>query len=105
MHYKAKIYQPAKTAMQSGKAKTKQWVLEYTPMAPMTPDPLMGWNTMSDTTRQLQVKFDSQEAAEAYAKQKNLDYEVLPPKHRAVKPKAYAANFAFERQLPYDKRA
>lgn len=89
----AKIYQPAKTAMQSGKAGTKFWVLEFVPNSRMTPDPLMGWNTMNDTLGEVKLRFPTCEDAEEYAKAKGITYIVKTPKIRAVKPKSYAANF------------
>lgn len=98
---KAKIYQPSKTAMQSGRAKTHEWVLEYQSVSAMTPDPLMGWNTSCDTLSQIQLKFPTREAAIAYAKAKALDYLVIEPKQIRSKPKSYAANFSFGRRRAY----
>ena len=103
MKAKAKIYKPAKTAMSSGRAKTKHWVLEFVPAAAMTPEALMGWNTMRDTTRQVQLRFETQDAAEAYAQKKGIAYELHVPHERVYTPKSYAANFAFSRQLPFAK--
>ena len=59
---RARIYKPAKNAMQSGKARTKQWVLEYEPESPRTIDPLMGWTSSSDTQSQVRLRFESREA-------------------------------------------
>ena len=101
MEAKAKIYQPAKTAMSSGQNKTRFWLLEYKPRAGMTPEPLMGWNTQSDTLQQLKLKFDSKEEAIAYAERKNIPFEVKEPKTRKVTGKSYAANFANDRFLPF----
>ncbi|MBN66098.1 MAG: oxidoreductase [Rickettsiales bacterium] len=95
---KAIIYQPSKTAMQSGRAKTHYWLLEYTPSTKMTPDPLMGWNS-GDTLNQVRLRFDTQEQAEDFAKQKGLDYVVRAPKPRKFEPKSYAANFNFNRRV------
>lgn len=97
----AKIYRPAKTAMQSGRAKTHFWVLEYKPVAPMTPDALMGWNSGPNTLAQIQLKFPTKEAAIAYAKAKNIAYEVIDPRPVRTGPKSYAANFAFSRKCAY----
>ena len=94
---RARIYQPAKTAMQSGTAKTRQWVLDYTPSSARAVDPLMGWTSSSDTQSQVRLRFDSKEAAIDYAKAHGIDYHVSEPKTRRVKPKAYADNFAFTR--------
>jgi hypothetical protein len=96
----AKIYQPAKTAMQSGKAKDF-WLLEFTRHIPATPEPLMGWNTMGDTKEQVKLKFDTKEQAIAFAKAKAIPYEVLQPHVRKTPPKAYAANFAANRRRAY----
>lgn len=101
----AKIYQPAKTAMQSGKAKTAYWLLEYTPNAAMTPEPLMGWNTQSDTLQQLKLKFATKDEAIAYAEKKAIRFEVLEPKQRKITGKSYASNFANDRSLPFAQTA
>lgn len=103
MNRHAKIYQPAKNAMQSGKAKTNHWVLEFPRTAGMSPDSLMGWNTMADTTQQLSLKFATLEEAQAYAEAKNIAYDVVQPKAASVPPKQYAANFAFNRRRAYDQ--
>jgi hypothetical protein len=93
----ARIYQPAKTAMQSGRAKTRQWVLDYEQATQRVPDPLMGWSSAGDTLNQVQVRFDTLEEALAFAKQRGLDYTVIPPHQRSLKPKAYADNFRYDR--------
>lgn len=98
----AKIYQPAKTAMQSGKGKTHHWVLEYEKPAPGTPDALMGWNTMSDTLTQVKLVFASKEEAIAYATAKKLTYSVSEPKTAVVPPKAYAENFSNAKRKAWD---
>lgn len=98
----AKIYQPAKTAMQSGKAKTKCWKLEYAPIAKGTPDALMGWNTMPDTRAQLNLLFPTKEEAIAYATAKGIAFELIEPKKTVVPPKAYAENFATGKRKAFD---
>ncbi len=98
----AKIFKPAKTAMQSGKARTRKWRLEYAPPAPMTPDALMGWNTMPDTIAQIRLEFATKEEAVAYAKAKNVAFEVLEPKKPVVPPKAYAENFSHAKRKAFD---
>ncbi len=98
----ARIYQPTKTAMQSGRGKTKCWKLEYVPLGKGKPDALMGWNTMPDTRAQVHLEFPTQEEAVAYATAKNIPFEVLEPKEVKVKPKAYANNFAFDRRKSFD---
>lgn len=96
----ARIYQPARTAMQSGTAKTKDWVLEFAPDSPREIDPLMGWTSSSDTQRQVKLRFESQEAAEDYAKAQGFDYVVLQPKTRAanIRARGYGENFATDRK-------
>ena len=76
---RARIYQPAKTAMQSGTAKTKTWLLEYEPDAARVVDPLMGWTGSGDTQSQVRLRFDSKEAALAYAAEKGISAEVVEP--------------------------
>lgn len=99
---KAIIFQPAKTAMQSGRAKTKHWLLEFERSVPMTPDALMGWTTMSETVpQQLHLKFATKEEAIAYAKAHGLAYEVREPEVAKVPPKAYAENFAFNKRKAF----
>lgn len=102
MHIKARIYKPAKTAMQSGRKKTKMWVLEFEPATKKSPDPLMGWNS-GTTLEQIRLEFDTQEAAIAHANKLGVAYEVIEPKERIMKPKAYASNFAFARRQPFSQ--
>lgn len=100
MKLKAKIYQPAKTAMQSGRAKTHHWVFEYAPAQKNAPEPLMGWNS-GGTLQQIRLEFDSKEQAIAYAKEKGVAYEVFEPKKRVYKPKSYAANYAWDKRTAF----
>ncbi len=76
----AKIYRPAKTAMQSGKAKTHLWVLEFDQSAPRVIDPLMGYTGSGDMQQQVKLTFETREAAEAYAKANGIAYRVMEPK-------------------------
>jgi len=92
-----RIFQPAKNAMQSGRAKTKTWILEFRPIAAERADELMGWTGGGDTRKQLQMKFDSKELAIAFADKKGLTYEVQEPKERKLQMKNYADNFALNR--------
>ena len=97
----ARIFIPAKTAMQSGKANTREWVLEFEPASARVSDPLMGWTVTSDTAGQVQMLFDTREEAVAYAQRHGIAFEVLAPKqHRRIL-KAYADNFAFSRREPW----
>jgi hypothetical protein len=97
----ARIYRPSKTAMQSGRAKTHQWLLEFEPAAPRLPDPLMGWTLTTDTDGLIRLSFETQEAAVAYAQKRRIAFEILetPEVKRVVK--AYADNFAFTRKQPW----
>ncbi|APF37811.1 ETC complex I subunit [Chelatococcus daeguensis] len=97
----ARIYKPTKTAMQSGTAKTKRWLLEYEAEKPREVEPLMGWTSSSDMRQQLRLSFDSQEEAEAYARRNGIAYRVeqpLAPKRRII---SYSDNFKFNRVTPW----
>ena len=89
---KAKIYIPAKTAMQSGKGKLKDWVLEFITKDPSI-NPLMGWETSTDTLEEVVLKFPSKEKAIEYAKRNNISYNVIEPKKKEYVIKSYADNF------------
>lgn len=97
---RARIYQPAKTAMQSGVAGTRQWVLEYAPASARDIDPLMGWTSSSDMLSQVKLRFDSKEAALEYARDHGIDAVVQEPKKRKVniRPRGYGENFATDRR-------
>ena len=95
---KARIYRPAKTSMQSGRAKMKRWVLDYPRSSKVAADTLMGWQSSSDTQRQVRMWFNTSDEAIAYAEAKGIDYEVTEPKSRKLRMKAYADNFAFDRK-------
>jgi hypothetical protein len=87
------IYKPAKTAMQSGVAKTKKWVLEFLPVAPKYVEPLMGWIGSRDTQQQVKLYFSSIEEAEQYAKNNEIVYSIRVEQKRSHLPKSYADNF------------
>jgi hypothetical protein len=89
----ARIYQPAKSAMQSGEAHTRSWVLDYSPAKSCKIEPLMGWTSSGDQKAQIRLKFLSLEDALAYAKAQGITYTLNAPHKRARKPKAYADNF------------
>ncbi len=93
----ARIYRPTKTAMQSGRAGTKTWVLEYEPASPREVEPLMGWTSSGDMNSQIKLKFETREDAIAYAKRKGIEYHVQEPRKRRVTAKAYADNFKYGR--------
>lgn len=92
----ARIFRPAKTAMQSGRANTKYWVLEFEPASPRWNEPLMGWTGTSDATASLRLKFASKEDAVAYAERAGLDYLVREPHRRRPRLKNYADKFRWE---------
>jgi hypothetical protein len=94
----ARIYKPAQTAMQSGPARTKEWVLEYEPEVPREIDPLMGWTSSRDMKSQIVLAFDSKEEAIAYAEANGIAYRLSEPKSRRPVRKAYADNFRFGRK-------
>lgn len=97
---RARIYQPARNAMQSGTAKTRDWVLDFAPADAREIDPLMGWTSSADTQRQVRLRFASLEAALDYAKAKGIEAEVLQAQKRApnVRPGGYGENFATNRK-------
>ena len=94
-----RIYQPPKSAMQAGRAKTDRWALEFEPESARQLDPLMGWTSSRDTKGQVRLWFDSKDEAIAYARNKGLMYTVEEARPRSVRPKSYAANFARNRIL------
>lgn len=89
----AHIYQMPKNAMQSGKARTSQWVLEFDPAEAKRPDPLMGWAGSGDTRQQLRLTFPSMETAKAYAEREDISYHISMPAPKTLKIQAYADNF------------
>ena len=97
----ARIYKPAQTAMQSGPARTKEWVLEYEPEAPREIEPLMGWTSSRDMKGQIHLSFDTKEEAIAYAERSGIAYRVMEAKPRRAVRKAYADNFRFGRSEPW----
>ncbi|MBP0482194.1 ETC complex I subunit [Sagittula salina] len=100
---RARIYQPARTAMSSGQGKTKHWVLDYVAESPRAIDPLMGWTSSSDTQSQVRLQFETKEAALAYAKDHGIDAVVTEPKKRKpnIRARGYAENFASDRRAPW----
>ena len=89
---KAKIYKPSKTAMQSGIKKFDKWVIEFVTEKPGI-NPLMGWESSSDTYSELKLEFKTKEIAIDYAKKNKIDYELIEPKKRKINKKSYADNF------------
>ena len=98
----ARIYKPAKTAMQSGEAKTKRWVLEFAPAVAREIDPLMGWTSSSDMNSQVQMFFDSKERAVAFATKHKIPHEVEEPQESGPREgKSYSDNFRYARVEPW----
>lgn len=97
----AKIYRPAKTAMQSGKAKTHLWLLEFDADTPRTIDPIMGYTSSADTRQQVRLTFETQELAVAYAERNGIEYRVIEPKEATRKSVSYSDNFRFSRSQPW----
>lgn len=93
----ARIYQPARTAMQSGDAGTKSWVLEFEPEAPRENDALMGWTSSGDTRQQVRLLFETKEEAMAYAQRNGLPYTLTEPTEKTAPTKSYADNFRYGR--------
>ena len=89
---KAKIYSPNKSAMQSGLNKTGKWILEFETKNP-TKNPLMGWESSSDTLTELKLEFTSKDLAINYAKKNKINFELIEPKKRKIVKKSYADNF------------
>lgn len=95
---KVKIISPTKNAMQSGMAKDGLWLLTFPAETPPSVDALTGWVGMADTNQQLSLRFASRDAAIEYAQKHNLIYDFVETKQRVIKPKSYAANFAFKNE-------
>ena len=98
---KAKIYKPAKSTMQSGRANTDRWVLEYELETPRRVEGLMGWTSANDTLNQVKMRFESKEAAIAFAESRGFDYAVSEEQARKVIPRTYLDNFKYR---PYEEK-
>jgi hypothetical protein len=94
----ARIYKPAKTAMQSGTAKTKEWILDYEPEQRREIEPLMGWTSSGDMRQQVRLQFASAQEAVAYAERHGIPYQVFEEKAPARRAMSYSDNFAFKRR-------
>ena len=93
----ARIYKPARSAMQSGQARTKDWVLEHEQSSAREIDPLMGWTSSRDTQQQIRLTFETQDEAIAYAQRNGLPYTVAEPTEKTTPIKSYAENFKYGR--------
>ncbi len=94
----ARIYKPSKTAMQSGQANTKAWVLDYAPEEPCQVEPLMGWTSSGDMRQQVRLRFASKEEAVAYCERHGIAYQVFDSKPAARRTISYSDNFAVNRR-------
>ena len=97
----ARIYKPAKTAMQSGTAKTKDWVLDYEPSEPREIEPLMGWTSSGDMRQQLRLRFETKDEAIAYCERNGIPYELAERHAGTRRGLSYADNFAYSRRIPW----
>jgi hypothetical protein len=97
MAARARIYQQPKTAMQSGRAGTHEWILEFAPAGPRRADPLMGWISSADTRAQVRLRFETRDEAVAYANSEGLAYDIELARERKFVPKSYSDNFRFGR--------
>jgi hypothetical protein len=97
----ARIFSPAKTAMQSGKAKTGHWVLEFDPAQRKKIDPLMGYTTSGDMLSQVKLTFETKEEAMAYADKEKIAYRVEEPKETKRRQISYSDNFRYDRRTPW----
>ena len=97
----ARIFRPAKTAMQSGKAKTRDWLLEFEPASARTVDPLMGWTSSDDMNGQVRLSFETSDEAIAYAERHGIAFRLYEPQAAPLIIKAYADNFAPGRKQPW----
>ncbi len=93
----ARIYKPAKSAMQSGEAKTKDWILEFEPELARTIDPLMGWTSSRDMNQQVRLSFAARQEAVAFAKKHNIPHQVIDARPRKRVVKFYSDNFKYGR--------
>ncbi len=97
----ARIFRPSKTAMQSGRANTKTWCLEFETGVARTTEPLMGWTSGSDTQGQVKLTFETREEAIAYAQKQGLAFQVIDTKEPKRIIRAYSDNFATSRREPW----
>jgi len=97
---RARIYQPSRNAMQSGMAKTRQWILDFAPAEAREVDPLMGWTGSGDTQAQVRLRFETREEAEDYARANGIAYTLAEPNRRKpnIRPRGYGENFSTDRR-------
>lgn len=100
---RARIFQPARSAMTSGQGNTRRWTLEYVPELPRSVEPLMGWTSSADMNSQVRLHFGTKDAAVEYAEKNGIPYVVEEPKRRQpnVRPRGYGGNFAHDRRTTW----
>ena len=97
----ARIYRPSPNAMQSGRGKSKDWVLVHEPAAPRGIEPLMGYTSTTDTRAQVRLTFETLDEAESYARANGIPYTVQPPHTPVPKRSNYSDNFRADRKTPW----
>ena len=99
----ARIYQPARNAMQSGTARTRHWILDYAPAEARDVDPLMGWTGSGDMQAQVRLRFETRDEAVEYARANDIEFTVTEPHKRTlnIRPRGYGENFATDRRAPW----
>lgn len=97
----ARIYRPSRTAMQSGRAGTRRWVLEYEAERPRVVEPLMGWTSSADMRSQITLEFDTKDEAVAYADKHEIPYQLFEPHSPKSRAKSYSDNFRADRKIPW----
>ena len=97
----ARIYRPSPNAMQSGRGKSKDWVLVHEPASPRGIEPLMGYTASADTQSQVRLSFDTLEDAEGYARNNGIPYSVQPAHSSTPKRTSYSDNFRADRKTPW----
>lgn len=90
-----RIYRPSKSAMQSGRGKRSEWVLESEDKGHLTPEPLMGWTSVDSTAAQIRLTFSTQEEAERFARAQGWSFIVSPDHRRKPRPRNYGDNFRY----------
>ena|SRR5690606_37541530 len=96
-----RIYRPARNAMQSGKGKSRHWILVFEQASAREIDPLMGYTSSGDTRQQVRLRFETQEEAEAYAQKNGLAYSVQPAHDATPQRASYPDNFRSDRKTPW----
>ena len=97
----ARIFKPAKNAMQSGTAKTREWQLDYEPEQPRAIEPLMGWTSSGDMRQQLRLRFETKDEAIAYCERNGIPYQISETHERTRRGLSYSDNFAYTRRNPW----